>query len=231
MANDSTPQADKIGEIEDWSAWHDEYENSDSELHRRKRGVQAHVTAIANELPAGPITVVSICGGRAHEVIGALENHPRKGDVRGRIVELDEENSAFAREWTKKVGLGNLEVLTGDASIAESYKGLPPADIVVISGVFGHLSPSDRLQLIDFVRQIIRSGGYVVWTFTHTNQDATDAVRDYYRAQKFEEEAYEGLGGKYCLTVARNHFVGEPAPFDPSAKFFTFGSSRSEQAA
>jgi hypothetical protein len=224
MANDTNN--DRIGEIENWSSWHDEYENAGSELHTRKRGVQTHVDALANEAASGPITIVSICGGRAHEVIGALENHPRRADVRGRIVELDEENSAFAREWTQKAGLGSLDVLTGDASVAESYKGLPRADIVVISGVFGHLSPADRRRTVDFLPQILRKGGHVVWTFTHTDETATNALRDYYRENGFAEEAFAPLGGKYCLTVARNHFTGEEKPFDADAKFFTFGSSR-----
>jgi hypothetical protein len=217
---------DGILEIGDWSAWHDQYENQDSELNARKRAVQAHLAAIVDQCPPGPVTVVSVCGGQSREVIGALENHQRRGDVRGRIVELDAENAAFARKWADAVQLGKLEVLNGDASIADSYQGLPPADAVVVSGVFGHLSNTDRVGLISFLRQICRNGGCVVWTFFNWDKDETEKLRGYFREQMFNEESLEVLPGKFSFVVARYRYAGAPMPFDPHAKIFTFGSSR-----
>jgi hypothetical protein len=232
MANDSKPigaegaeKGDGIVQIDNWSNWHNEYENENSELNARKRAVQAEVFALAAKCQPGPITIISICGGQGREVIGALEHHPRRADVRGRIVELDEDNAAFARSTARKAGIG-IEVFAGDASLAASYAGLPPADIVVISGVFGHLSNSDRVSLISFVRQIVKTGASVVYTFFRWDEEQVQQLRSYFSDQQFEEGAFETLDGKYKFIIARAQYSGAPLPFDAGAKVFNFGSSR-----
>ncbi|SDD62498.1 hypothetical protein SAMN05444678_11772 [Sphingomonas sp. YR710] len=217
---------DGILRMADWSDWHDEYENEGSELNARKRAVQAQVVAVVDQCPPGPVTIVSICGGQGREVIGALEGHERRADVRGRIVELDTKNAAFARAWAQKVQLGNLEVLAGDASLAESYQGLAAVDLVVISGVFGHINNADRMRLIGFLRQICRKGACVVWTSVSWGDGKIESLRKHFLDNMFEEESFETLAGKFAFTIAKNRYVGEPVPFEPHAKFFSFGSSR-----
>jgi len=217
---------DGILSFNSWASWHDEYENEGSELHLRKRGVQEHIAAIVDESPAGPVTIVSVCGGQCREVIGALENHPRRADIQGRLVELDPDNAAFASEWAKRVGLVNLEIFNGDASAAASYQGLPPVDIVVISGVFGHINNDDRVRLISFARQLLRKGGYVVWTSHSLGGGKVEEIREHFRNLEFNEQSHATLSGKFGFTVTRSQYVGEPVPFDPNAKIFTFGSSR-----
>lgn len=227
MAQAGESQRDGILEIDDWSTWHDEYENPDSELNARKRAVQRQVAAIVAECPPGPVTVLSICGGQGREVIGALENHERRGDIRGRIVELDPENGAFARAWAARVGLDKLEVVTGDASVSSSYTGLPPVDLVVISGVFGHIDADDRQRLIAFLRQVCAEGARVVWTFFNWDEDRTNTVRGYFVERGLVEESFEVLEGKFAFTITRNRLSAAPVPFEPDARIFTFGSSRS----
>ena len=226
MTNEGKTEQDAILQIDNWSSWHDEYANSDSELNARKRAVQNQVAAIVEQCPPGPVTVVSICGGQGRELIGAVENHARRADVRGRIVELDPENSAFARAWARKAGLDNLEVVTGDASLSASFAGLPPVDIVVISGVFGHIDVADQKLLVSFLRQICRKGGYVVWTFFSRGEERTNSLRGIFREQEFVEESFETLSGKFGFTIARSCYAGTTVPFELDSKFFTFGSSR-----
>jgi len=229
-APEGAAKPDGILQIDNWSTWHDEYENQDSELNARKRAVQAQVAAIATDCPPGPVTVVSICGGQAREVIGALENHPRRADVRGRIVELDGENAAFARAWAKKAGLDKLEVVTGDASLSSAYASLPPADVVVLSGVVGHLCHPERVQLVAFTHQILRTGGYVVNTYYRVREEESQQLRDAFHANQFEEESFETLAGKFQFTIARNRYLGQPKPFEPGVRVFNFGSSREARA-
>jgi hypothetical protein len=233
MTNDSNPtMRDGIQQIDNWSTWHNEYENESSELNARKQAVQGHVAAIVSECPPGPVTVVSICGGQAREVLGALEGHPRRADVRGRIVELDQENAAFALAWAKRAAL-NIEILNGDASISESYAALPPADVVVISGVFGHINEADRARLIGFLPQILRRGGAAVWTFTPFSKDQLKEeymqVREFFRGQKFVEERVDRTTGRYSFAITRSRFDGDQAPLEPHAKIFEFGSSRKDR--
>jgi hypothetical protein len=217
---------DGILSIRDWSSWHDEYEKEGSELHLRKSGVQKHIAEIVDQSPPGPVTIVSICGGQCREVIGALENHPRRAEIRGRLVELDPENAAFASAWAKQVGLENLEIYNGDASLTNSYKGLPQVDIVVISGVFGHIDTADRKRLIGFVRQLVRKDGLVVWTSHSLGGGKAEEVRQHFRNFAFSEDDHAVLPGKFGFTVTRSRYTGEPIAFEPDATLFSFGSSR-----
>lgn len=219
---------DGILVISDWSSWHGEYENEGSELHLRKSGVQKNIKDIIAQSPPGPITIVSVCGGQCREVIGALEDHPRRGDIRGRLVELDPENAAFASAWAKNSGLDNLEIFNGDASLTASYKDLAPVDIVVISGVFGHINTADRISLISFIRQLLRKDGFVVWTSHSLGGGRSEEVREHFSNLNFAEDDHVTLPGKFGFTVTRSRYLGETEPFDPDAKVFSFGSSRSD---
>ncbi len=217
----------RVGE---WSDWHDAYEDTSSELVGRMMGVRRHVATIVAEAPPGPMTVLSICGGQGRELIGALEDHPRKGDVRGRLVELDADNTAFASRWAAAAGLTGLEIVTGDASLGASYEGLAPVDLVVISGVFGHLSSADRLRLIDFTRQLCRTGSGIVWTSHLSNDGPAEWLRRAFLERRFEELEH-GLvpGDDFQFTVTRSLYRGAQQPFDPHATIFTFGSSRADR--
>ena len=46
--------------------------------------------------PPGELRVVSMCAGQGRDVIGVLSQHPRRSDVRARLVERDERNVAVA---------------------------------------------------------------------------------------------------------------------------------------
>ena len=214
----------RVGE---WGDWHDAYEDPSSELVGRMMAVRRHVAAIVSEAPAGPVIVVSICGGQGRELIGALEDHPRKADVRGRLVELDADNAAFASRWAAEAGVTGLEIVNGDASVGVSYEGLAPVDVVVISGVFGHLSSPDRECLIDFTRRLCHTGSGIVWTSHRSHDGPAEWLRRAFVERRFEELEH-GLvpGDDFQFTVTRNVYTGVQQPFEPHAKIFTFGSSR-----
>ncbi|SFX35328.1 hypothetical protein OH786_22590 [Streptomyces atratus] len=81
----------------DWRAWHDAYGIPDSWLARRLRAV------------------------RGRDLIDVLADHSRRDGVRARLVELDPGNTAPAREPARRAGLTRVEVVTGDASLADHY--------------------------------------------------------------------------------------------------------------
>ena len=41
-----------------------------------------------DEAPAGPLRVISLCAGQGRDLIEVLAEHPRRGDVRARLVEV-----------------------------------------------------------------------------------------------------------------------------------------------
>jgi hypothetical protein len=218
--------------ISDWHDWHEQYDDTTSELAGRLHAVRAHVAAVVRDAPAGPVTVVSICGGEGRELLGALVDHPRRGDVGGRLIELDPRNADVARRGASEAGLDGLEVVTGNASISDAYAGLPPADLVVISGLFGHLDDDDQISTIEFLRQLCREGASVVWTFTALVPSRVPNLRRFFVERAFDEISFEQIpGDELALTVGLSRHRGPRQPFRAHTTFFTFGSSRRSRRA
>jgi hypothetical protein len=85
----------------DWLDWHDLYDVADSSPARRLRVVRRRVAEALDAVPAGPVTVVSMCAGQGRDLLGVLVEHPRRGDVRALLVELDPRNAAVAERTAR----------------------------------------------------------------------------------------------------------------------------------
>src|SRR3974390_2258725 len=94
--------------IDDWSAWHDEHDDPHSQLAGPARGVQRLAPGVVAACLPGHVAVVSICGGQGRELVGALTDHPRRIDVRGRLVELDPHNASAARSSARAARIDGL---------------------------------------------------------------------------------------------------------------------------
>ena len=93
----------------DWVEWHRDYDDPGSLLSRRLELVQGHLRAELDHAPAGDLRLISLCAGQGRDVIGVLAGHPRRDDVRARLVELDERNVAAARQAAQAAGLDGVE--------------------------------------------------------------------------------------------------------------------------
>ena len=127
----------------DWVEWHRDYDDPGSLLSRRGERVQGHLRAELERAPAGDVRLISLCAGQGRDVIGVLTGHPRRHDVRARLVELDERNVALARQAAQAAGLPGVEVLQADAGITDACAGAVPAQVVVACGIFGNITDSD----------------------------------------------------------------------------------------
>jgi len=216
---------------DDWSDWHEEYDDPNSEIAARARGVQQLVTQVVTDCAPGPVTLVSICGGQGRELIGALGEHPRRDDVRGRLVELDPDNAEYARRSAEIAHVDGLEVVNGDASVASAYAGLDRLDLIVLSGFFGHVNDEDQARLIRFLRTLLRPDGAVVWTFFARAKRRTERLRAAFVAEDFEEVSYEVLpGDEYRFSVVLSRLRGEVLDSWSEEQIFTFGSSHGPAA-
>ncbi|MGI5269388.1 hypothetical protein ACQEUU_09575 [Nonomuraea sp. CA-218870] len=133
----------------DWQTWHDDYDLPGSPLARRLRVVQERVEAVLDTCAPGPVKVISLCAGQGRDLLGVLAGHPRRADVRARLVELDPRNAAAARQAAAAAGLDQVEVLTADAARIDWCQGMAPADLVLACGIFGNVTDEDIQRTVD----------------------------------------------------------------------------------
>jgi predicted RNA methylase len=99
----------------DWHAWHDDYDRPGTSLARRLQAVQLQIRTVLESARPGPLRVISLCAGQGRDLLGVLADHPRRDDVRARLVELDPRIAAVAETRARAAGLDRVEIVTGDA--------------------------------------------------------------------------------------------------------------------
>lgn len=203
----------------DWRAWHEDYEDPDSVLGQRLVLVQAQVHAALDQAPPGPVRAISMCAGQAHDLIGVLADHPRRGEVTARLVELDEHNVLLARRAVSTAGLDGVEVLAGDASITDAYAGAVPADLILLCGVFGNISEAAIANTIRHLPRLCAPAATVVWTRHRHPPDLTPYIRETFDRAGFGELAFEDSPP---FGVGANRLLASPQPFQEGVRLFEF---------
>jgi Putative methyltransferase len=205
----------------DWAEWHRPYDDPASLLSGRLRRVQAHLTALLDRQPPGPVQVISMCAGQGRDVIGVLEQHPRRADVRARLVELDPRNVEHARQAAAAAGLDAVGVLAADAGRADSYAGAVPAQIVVACGIFGNITDADISATVAALPGLCAPGAGVIWTRHTLAPDLNPAIRSWFAAAGFAEESYEAPEGTR-QGIGRHRLAAPPGALAPGTRLFTF---------
>ncbi len=204
----------------DWHGWHGEYDRPGSLLALRLRAVQTQVRAALDGSPSGPLRVISLCAGQGRDLLEVLAEHPRRDDVRARLVELDARNAAIASEAARAARLDQVEVVTGDASLTDHYRGMAPADLVLVCGVFGNITDEDVERTVDFCRRLCGTGGIVVWTRHRGAPDRVPLICEWFEKRGFDREWLSGPEVGFGVGVHR--FRGEPRPLTAGGRMFTF---------
>jgi ubiquinone/menaquinone biosynthesis C-methylase UbiE len=212
-----------------WVRWHAPYENPASTLSLRLATVQSMVRAALDEIPGPdthpePIRMVSLCAGQGRDVIDVVATHPRGPEVSALLVELDPALVAFARDRAAAAGPGvaeRIRIVEGDASQTHWYAGDLPADIVLVCGVFGNISPADITRTIQAMRGFCVRGGHVVWTRHRRQPDLTPTIRADFAAAGFTELGFEAPEAT-VMAVGHHRLDEATAPFDPDQQLFDF---------
>ncbi|MEU9464049.1 class I SAM-dependent methyltransferase [Streptomyces sp. NPDC048312] len=204
----------------DWNAWHGKYDVADSWMERRLRTVQSQSRAALDNAPAGPLKVISLCAGDGRDLLHVLSDHPRRHEVRARLVELDARNTAAASETARLAKLDQIEVVTGDASLIDQYRGMTPADLVLVCGVFRNITDSDIEGTIGAYNQLCKTGGTVIWTRNRAAPDRVPMICDWFDEQGFELQWLSEPGAGYGVGVHR--FTGTPRPLHTGTRLFEF---------
>jgi len=206
--------------MKDWASWHEKYDDLASPMAHRMRTVQAQIRTVLDDSPSGPLRVVSICAGQGRDLLDVLADHRRRDDVRARLVELDSRNTALAEERVRATGLDGLEVVTADASHSDHYRGMVPADLVLICGVFGNIADDDIEQTVDCCRQLCCTGGSVIWTRNRRTPDRVPLICEWFESRGFDRQWLSEPQSELAVGVHR--FTGKSLPLAVSTRMFTF---------
>jgi hypothetical protein len=147
-----------------WSDWPQAAYQRQSYLQRLVE-VQEHFAECLDNAPRGPLRVLSMCAGDGRDVTGVLSSHPRRTDVTAWLVDSDRQSVVIGTRQAASVGLAKtVSFVSGDATLYETYKDIPPADIVLVCGVWGHVAPDQRALLVAGIASLCKSDGVVIWT-------------------------------------------------------------------
>jgi hypothetical protein len=205
----------------DWKTWHTAYDDPDSSLSRRLETVRGRVAAALDQAGPGPLRAISLCAGESRDLVPVLAAHPRGRDVRARLVELDPELAARARAAAAAARLTGVEVVVGDAGLADHCLGAAPADLVLVCGVYGNISAGDAERTVAACAGMCAAGGTVIWTRGRDRDSAmVERIRAWYAANGFEEVYVSGPRvEKY---VGAHRLAGEPVPLTAGTRLFRF---------
>ena len=194
-----------------------QYDEPDSRLARRLAIVQHPIAVALDAAPPGPVRVISMCAGEGRDLLGVLPDHPRGGDVTGRLVELDPELARRARAAAPQ----GIEVRADDAASTSAYEGAVPADLLLACGVFGNIPDSDIPRTIRTLPSLCAPRATVIWTRHRRPPDRTTLAREAFAAAGFEELAFEAPDD-FLFGVGAHRLARDPAPFEPGVEMFAF---------
>ncbi|WP_327025170.1 methyltransferase domain-containing protein [Micromonospora sp. NBC_01739] len=205
----------------DWYDWHRPYTDPGSPLAHRLRLVQQHIAAWLDQRPDQPLSVLSMCAGQGHDLLGVLASRPDAGRVHATLIEYDSRNVAAARVRAAAENLEAVTVLQADAGDLTSYRDAVPADLVLMAGVLGNISDADIRATVSVLPQLCAAGATVIWTRTRRAPDLTPAIRTWLSAVGFTERAFTAPDGM-LFSVGVHRFTGTPQPLTTTGKIFQF---------
>ena len=168
-------------------------------------------------MPPGKIRAVSMCAGDGRDLLGVLADHPRAGDLVGRLVELDPDLAGAAR----RAAPPGVEVTCGDASLSDAYAGAVPADLVLVCGVFGNMSDEDVERTARALSSLCSRGATVIWTRHRRPPDLTVAIRRWFGESGFEELEFIAPAD-FLYSVGMHRLASAPRPWSAHEHWFTF---------
>ena len=132
-----------------------------------------------------------MCAGQGRDVIPVVVDHPRGGDVRARLVELDPRNLEYARR-TATGGQGAvIDLHRADAGTTDAYVDFVPAEVVLACGVFGNVTVDDIRRTVLSLPALCAGDATVIWTRHRRPPDLTPTIREWFEGAGFEEVAFD----------------------------------------
>jgi hypothetical protein len=204
----------------DWHSWHSAYDDPQSWQARRLVTVQERIRIALDAAPPGPLVVLSLVAGEGRDLLPVLADHPRRNEVTARLVEIDPRNAAAARAAARDLDLPGVRVITGDAALTDHYLGVAPADLVLICGLFPHITDDDIGTVVEHAASLTKRGGAVVWTQHRREPDLVPQISAWFAARAFAEVWISDPAVEFAVAVHRH--LADPPPVVTGVKLFTF---------
>ena len=211
--------------MRDWVTWHEQYDDPASRLSARLTLVKQQLAGALDRAPAGPVRLVSLCAGQGRDVIGTLPAHPRRDDVSAVLIEADPALAGQARAAAAAAGLSRVEVRAADASQVDTFADALPADVLLLCGIFGNVSPDDIRRTVAAAPALCAPGATVLWTRHRRTPDLTPQIRDWFTAAGFDELDFGSPPSAPRTGVGAAVLRGGPGAAWPEGPLFRFGSA------
>jgi len=217
--------------VRDWVEWHRAYDDPSSALSCRLECVKLRLSEAIDRCPPGQLRLLSLCAGQGRDVIGVLPGHSRRDDVRVLLVEYDETNAEFARRGAAEADLRHVDVRQADAGDVANFADAPPANVLLLCGIFGNVSDADIERTVAVTPTLCAPGATVIWTRHRRPPDLTPRIREWFEASGFAELAFDALEGGPLIAVGAHQLVqakeakeGKVAAELEAGPLFTFRS-------
>jgi hypothetical protein len=204
-----------------WVRWHRDYDDPASRLSQRLRAVTRRTRQAVDAAPPGTVRLISACAGQGRDVVAALVDHPRAGDVVGRLVELDPYNCEVAQGALVGARLSGIECVCADAALTDAFDGAVPANVVLLCGIFGNITDDDIRHTAQNAARLCAPGAWLIWTRHRRSPDITPRIRQWFTGAGFELQAFDAPDeSDYC--VATFCLTAPPLAFQRGIRLFTF---------
>ncbi len=205
----------------DWGKWHRAYDDPVSSLSRRLDAVRRLIGDCLAAAPEGEINVVSLCAGDGRDLLGVLEHHPRRPDVRAQLIELEESLVDEGRRRIDQLELEGVTFLKADAGSRATLGTLRDVQLVLACGIFGNVAEGDIRTTIYGLSVLLAEGGSMIWTRHRLAPDLTPSIRAWFVAEGFEETAFLAIADSSASVGSHRLVVKDPTRALPR-RLFTF---------
>lgn len=217
------PDGETTPELRDWKPWFAAYDDPDSPLSQRLAAVRRGIRQALDEAPAGTVRVLSLCAGEGRDLIPVLAEHPRRSDVRARLIEFDPAIAQIARDSVAAAGLdGTVEVVTGDAADPANFGDYAPANLLLLCGIFGNISDADIQNTVTLAKHLTAWQGTAIWTRHRHEPNLVDTIHSWFASAGFAKSWTSDLELPTTIYVAGSRHLQEPTPLPSDQKLFTF---------
>lgn len=207
-----------------WNHWHKHYDVA-ADFQGRLQVVGDCITAALSECPAGPIRVVSMCAGDGRDLLNALAGHSRRDDITAWLLDTHHASLERGKGLAASAGLEQrVHFLRADAALAHSYRDLIPVDVLILSGMLGHLRNASVPDFLQALPMLCRPGTSLIWSrhlVIHGGQQQAPLIRQVLSRAGFRELGYHQTSAT-GFAVGRSRFEGAVPAFAPERVLFEF---------